>query len=156
MEQNRFDNLGVTEKKEPLPTFNEQPEKVTQYDTLPNMVFQEQPEFVFEKEIPNQDIINKIQKNAELSLGRGIAALIMSNLPILSIFAFFVGEDGVVYADKAFRLARKHNIRASGKLVVARILSLVSKYNAIPGTIIWLFFFTVWGLTLISEMLNWF
>ena len=151
MEQNKFDNLGVTEKREPLPKFNEQPEKQTQYDTLPNIVFQEQPEFVFEKEI-----INKIQKNVELSLGRGIAALIMSNLPILSIFAFFVGEDGVLCAEKAFRLSRKHNIRASGKLVVARILSLVGKYNATPGTIIWLFLFTVWGLTLISEILNWF
>ena len=144
MEENSFNNQGVTEKREPLPTFNEQPEKVTQYDTLPDMVFQEQPPvFVQDIEAPNQDAINKIQSNASSALGKAIASVIMSVFPILSLFAVFLGEDGVNYAEEAIRLARKSNIRVGGKAVVAKILGMIGKYEGILMSFVWFIYIVI-------------
>ncbi|MBQ5883457.1 MAG: hypothetical protein IIW72_02915 [Clostridia bacterium] len=139
MEQNNFNNQEVTKKREPLPTFNEEPiDNVSaKYDTLPKLVFQEEkPNFV-QEQAPNQEALEELQKYANLALGKSIPAVIMSQFPILSLIAISMGDEAVVLADTAITLANEHKISIGAKAIVAKILGMVGKYNGALCSLIW-------------------
>ena len=139
MEQNKINNQDAiaTEPREPLPTFNEQPINRNHYETLPNMVFQEQAPVFIQEEAPNQEALDELQKYANLALGKSIPAVIMSEFPILSLFAISMGDEAVELADEAIRLARAHKISIGAKAIIAKILGMVGKYNGALCSLIW-------------------
>ena len=83
----------------------------------------------------------RIKQLADSAFGKGLASVIMSGFPIVSIFAIFMAIAGKKASNEADALAKTMNVSAGGKNIAARILSIIGLVESIVCTCIYAFYF---------------
>ena len=74
------------------------------------------------------------------AFSKGLASVIMAEMPVASIIAIFMGNKALKLADSANALAAQYGISAGGKCVAAKVLGEIGKIVGIVMTILWPFY----------------
>ena len=88
----------------------------------------------------------QIAELAGSAFGKGLAAVIIGELPIGSIISIALGSKAVKLSQKANELAASCGKRAGGKNIAAKILGNIGKYVGIAMTIFWGIYFLIIAL----------
>ena len=83
-----------------------------------------------------------IDSYAETAFNKGLAAAIMSEFPVASIIAIFMGAKGEKAAKDAEELAKSCGVSAGGKCIAGKVLSKVGKIVGIVMTAFWGIYFS--------------
>lgn len=87
---------------------------------------------------PQPDILPPdIQQMVDSVFGKALAATIMSEFPITSIIAFFLGNNAFKTTNEIVEICAALGIRIPGKLKAARILSRIGKFAGLGFSIFW-------------------
>ncbi len=84
-----------------------------------------------------------IDSYAETAFNKGLAAAIMSEFPVASIIAIFMGAKGEAAAKDAEELAKSCGVSAGGKCIAGKVLSKVGKIVGIVMTAFWGVYFSI-------------
>lgn len=84
-----------------------------------------------------------IDSYAETAFNKGLAAAIMSEFPVASIIAIFMGAKGEAAAKDAEELAKSCGVSAGGKCIAGKVLSKVGKIVGIVMTAFWGAYFSI-------------
>lgn len=77
----------------------------------------------------------EVEKTVEEAFHKGIAATVMSQFPVVSIFAIFTGMKASGLVKQAEELAQTHNCALPGKNRIAKILGMVGTILGVANTI---------------------
>lgn len=134
--QNNYGDQG----RDPLPQYNGyQTPNGNYYNQEPNAYYnyQQVPQVNPAYQAEVDDCVNS-------AFSKGLAAAIMSEFPIASIIAIFMGAAGGSSAKRAAELGELYGIKVSGKNVAGRILSKVGMIVGIVFSAFWaLYFFLI-------------
>ncbi len=128
-------NQNFNNEREPLPTFNAEPD----FTAVPNFeaVTASAPEPT--PAAPARDpAIDILAGNA---FGKGLAAVIMAEFPVVSIIAIFTGLKGLRYAKNASALAESQGVSVGGKGIAGRILSTIGLIMGCAMTAFYVMYF---------------
>lgn len=89
----------------------------------------------------NTEAENTIRELADSAFAKGLAATIISPLPIASLIAVILSAIGLKAVSRARELAAAHNLSAGGKSVAGKVLSIVGLVTGLVFTAIWGFYF---------------
>lgn len=84
------------------------------------------------------------QKNAlaqliDSAFGKALASVIMAEFPIASIIAIFMGRKATSLIAEADKLAAQTGLKASGKRIAAKIMSIVGFIAGIVNSVMYIF-----------------
>lgn len=143
MDQNNFNNVGVTENREPLPTFGTQPQNgyaqpnADGREPLPTMNFAAQPTYT----APAPQAVSEIESCANSAFGKALASVIIASLPIGSLIAIFLSSGALRLVKRANELAAYCGVSAGGKAVAAKIMGIIGKISSIVMTVFYVLYF---------------
>lgn len=86
-----------------------------------------------------QTEVPQLKALAEEAFSNGLAAVIMAEFPVASIFAIFKGRKAQKLAKEAENMAAGYGISAGGKNVAAKVMGIVGKISGIVNTALYAF-----------------
>lgn len=86
-----------------------------------------------------QTEVPQLKVLAEEAFSNGLAAVIMAEFPVASIFAIIKGCKAQKLAKEAENMAAGYGISAGGKNVAAKIMGIVGKISGIVNTALYAF-----------------
>lgn len=102
----------------------------------------------------------EVQQLAEQAFKKGLTATILSQFPVASIIAIFMGSKGCKLVAETRELANARGVKGGGKYIAANVLSKVGKFAGIGYTIFWGIygaFISLYALIMMSAALfNWY
>lgn len=87
----------------------------------------------------HQTEVPQLKELTEKAFSNGLAAVIMAEFPVASIFAIFKGHKAQKLAREAEDLAQSYGRFAGGKNVAAKVMGIVGKISGIVNTALYAF-----------------
>ena len=107
MEQNNYEQYTAgNEQREPLPTMD-------------------YPGYTPVVEQPRPQNYSQVTESANSAFGKGLAATIMAEFPVASLIAIFMGAAGLKKVKQTNEMAAYYGIKAPGKNIAAKVLSMI-------------------------------
>lgn len=143
MDQNNFNTQG-NENNNQIPQQQNiyyQPPMPDNYGQAPQYSYDYSQQAAYGQYPDNAASDAQIAELAGSAFGKGLASVIMCELPITSIISIALGAKAVKLSNKANELAASCGKRAGGKNIAAKILGNIGKYTGIVMTVIWGIYF---------------
>lgn len=87
----------------------------------------------------HQTEVPQLKELTENAFSNGLAAVIMAEFPVASIFAIFKGHKAQKLAREAENMAAGYGLSAGGKNVAAKVMGIVGKISGIVNTALYAF-----------------
>ena len=150
MDQNNFNNQG-NENNNQIPQQQNiyyQPPMPGNYGQVPQYSYDYSQQSAYGQYPNNAASDAQIAELAGSAFGKGLAAVIIGELPIGSIISIALGSKAVKLSNKASALASMCGKRAGGKNIAAKILGNIGKYIGIVMTVLWGIYFLAIALAI--------
>ncbi len=144
-QQNYAEN--ATAQRDPLPNYdysNYAPQQPTYQQPMYQQPVYQQPMYqqpMYQQQNAQNIHLPELEATVGSAFGKSLAAVIMSEFPILSIIAIILGSLGLKGSRRADYIAAQHGIRAGGKNVAAKVLGRIGLILGIVMTVIWSYYF---------------
>ena len=134
MEQNNYEQYTAgNEQREPLPTMD-------------------YPGYTPVVEQPRPQNYSQVTESANSAFGKGLAATIMAEFPVTSLIAIFMGAAGLKKVKQTNEMAAYYGIKAPGKNIAAKVLSMIGLITGIAMTAFWSLYFFIFAIAILASM----
>ena len=134
MEQNNYEQYTAgNEQREPLPTMD-------------------YPGYTPVVEQPRPQNYSQVTESANSAFGKGLAATIMAEFPVTSVVSIFLGAAGLKKVKQTDEMAAYYGIKAPGKNIAAKVLSMIGLIAGIAMTAFWSFYFFIIVMVVLASM----
>lgn len=124
-----------------------------QREPLPNYGYVPQAPVMEQNYQQNRAAEAYVKPIVDSAFAKSLAATIMSQFPVVSIVAIFMGSSGLELVRQAEQMAAQYGISAGGKCTAAKVLGKVGKFAGIGYTIFWVLYFGLFFLYLLFAVM---
>ncbi len=136
-------NQDFNNERDPLPTFSNEPDFGADESRSPLPEYSDNNAYYDDPEIEGE--VERIFKKA-------LASVIIAELPIMSVVAFFLSHSAWKRAWELTDLAKERGVRLPGKNIAVKILSGIGRGISIFGTIFWTIYFLLIALAISGNL----